>query len=82
MVVPALLAEGMPTIVEEEMEVVQVIRDLAVPHAFPVLLGWDTVEPTAPEGAEGVLVEQEARPYPWRTSSPSMLPMPLQARCT
>lgn len=79
---PALLAEGMPTIVEEEMEVVLVIRDLAVPLAFPVLLGWDTVAPTALEAVEGDLEEREARRFPWRTSSPSMLRMPPQDQCT
>ena len=82
MVVPALLAEGMPTIVGEEMEVVLAVRDPAVHPAFPVLLGWDTVAPTAPEAVEGVLEDREARRFPWRTSSPSMLPMLLQDRCT
>lgn len=81
-VVPALLAEGMPTIVEEEMEVLLAIRDLAVPLAFPVLLGWDTVALTALEAVEGVLEEQEARRFPWRTSSPSTLRMPPQDQCT
>lgn len=82
MVVPALLAEGMPTIVEEEMEAVLVIRDLVVPLAFPVLRGWDTVVPTALEAVEEVLEEQEARRFPWRTSSPSMLRMLPQDQCT
>lgn len=81
-VVPALLAEGMPTIVVEEMEVAPVIKDLAAPLAFPVLLGWDTVAPTALEAVEGVLVEQEARRFPWRTSSPSTLRTPPQDPCT
>lgn len=79
---PALLAEGMPTIVEEEMEVVLVIRDLAVPLAFPAPLGWDTVAPTALEAVEEVQEEQEARRFPWRTSSPSMLRTPPQDQCT
>lgn len=64
------MAEGMPTIVVEEMEEVRVIRDQAVPLASPVLLGWVTGEPTALEAVEGVLEEQEARRFPWRTSSP------------
>lgn len=81
-VVPALLAEGMPTIVEVEMEVVLAIRDLAVPLAFPVLLGWDTVAPTAPKAMEEVLEEEEAKPFPWKTSSPSMQRMPTQDQCT
>lgn len=81
-VVPALLAEGMPTIVEGEMGVVVVIRDLAVPLAFHALLGWGTVAPTALEAVEGVLEEQEARRFPWRTSNPSMLLMPPQDQCT
>lgn len=79
---PALLAEGMPTTVVEEMEVVPAIRYLAVLLAFPALLAWDTVALTALEAAEGVLEEQEARHSLWRTSSPSMLPMPLQDQCT
>lgn len=70
MVVPALLAEGMPTIVEEEMEVVQVIKDLAAPPACPVPLVWDTGVLTALEAVEGVLEEQEERRSLWRTFSP------------
>lgn len=81
-VVLALLAEGIPTTVGEEMEVVLVIRDLAVHLAFPVLLGWDTVAQTAQEAVEGVQEELEARHSPWRTSSPSMLLMPRQDQCT
>lgn len=82
MVVPVLLAEGMPTIVGEEMEGVAVIRDLAVPLAFPALLGWDTVALIALEVVEGALEEQEARLFPWRTFSLSMLHMPPQGQCT
>lgn len=81
-VVPALLAEEMPTIVEGEMEVVQVIRDLVVPLAFPVPLGWDTVVPTALEAVEEVLEEQGARHSPWRTSSLSMQHMQPRDQCT
>lgn len=82
MVAPALLAEGMPIIVEEEMEVVLVIRDPVVPLASPALHGWDTVVPTALEAVEGVLEEQEGKRFLWRTSSPSMLPTPPQGQCT
>lgn len=78
----ALLAEGIQTIAEEEMEVVLVIRDLAVPLGSPVLLGWGTGVPTALEAVGEVLEEQEARPFQWRTSSPSMLRMPPQDQCT
>lgn len=79
---PALLAEEMPTTVEEEMEVVRVIRDLAVPLVFPALLGWDTVAPTALVAVEEAQEEQEARRFLWRTSSRSTLLMPPQDQCT
>lgn len=66
---PALLAEGMPTIVEEEMEAVLVIRDLVDLLAFLVLLEWDTDVLIALVEVEEVLAELEAKLFPWRTSS-------------
>lgn len=82
MVVLAPLAEGIPTIVVEEMEVALVIRGLVVPLAFPALLAWGTVAPTALVAVEGVLEEQVARRFPWRISSPSTLHMPRRDQCT
>lgn len=80
MAVLDLLVGQMLTIVEEEMEVVQV-RHQAGPHAFPGLLVWDIDAQTAPEEVEEGLGEREARPSPWRTSSPSMLHMLPLAPC-
>lgn len=79
---PVLLAEGMPTMLEEEMEEVQAARDPAVHLAFPGLLGWATVAPIALAAVEEDLEEQEARRSPWKISSLSMLLMPLQDLCT
>lgn len=82
MVVPVLLAEGMPTIVGAEMEEVQAARDPVVHLASPGPLGWGTGAPTALVAVEVVLEEQEARRSPWKTSSRSMPPTPLQDLCT
>lgn len=72
----------MPTIVEEEMEVVLGIRALVDLLAFPALHEWVIDVPTAPEAAVGDPVEQGARLSPWRTYNPSMLHMPPQDPCT
>jgi len=82
MAVPALLAEGMPTTAVEEMEEVAITRDLAGRLAFRAPLGWATVAPTAPVVVGVALGVLEERPFPWRTSSPSMRRMPLQDQCT
>lgn len=82
MVAPVLLAEGMPIIVEEEMEEAQAARDPVVHLAFPALLGWGTVAPTALVAVGVDLEEQGARRSPWKISNRSMPPMPLQALCT
>lgn len=53
------------------------------PLDFHVLLAWVIGELTAPEGVlEAALEVAVGRPSPWRTSSPSMLLMPLPAPCT
>lgn len=83
MVAPAPLAGEMPKMGEEETEAAAVvIRDQAVPHASLDLPGWDIDAPTAQAVAEEALEEQEGKLSPWRTSSPSMLLMPPQDRCT
>lgn len=74
MVVLAQLVGQMLTILQEEMEVVQV-RHQAGPHAFHGLHVWDIDAQIALEEVEEGLGELEARPSPWRTSSPSMLHM-------
>lgn len=67
---------------EDEKEEVQAARGLAVHLAFPGLLGWATVAPIALAAVEEDLEEQEARHSPWKISSLSMPPMPLQDLCT
>lgn len=80
MVVLAPLVGQMLTIVEEEMEVLQV-KHQAGPHAFLGLHVWDIDAQTAPEEVEEDLGEREARPSPWRTFSLSMLHMLPLALC-
>ena len=67
---------------EDEMGEVQAARDPAVHLAFPGLLAWATVAPTALAAVEEGLEEQEERRSPWKISSLSMPPTPLQDLCT
>lgn len=67
---------------EDEKEEAQAARYPAVHLAFPGLLGWATVAPIALAAVEEDLEEQEARRSPWKISSLSMPPMPLQDLCT
>ena len=82
MAVPALLAGGMPTTVVGEMEEVALTRDLDVHLAFLAPHEWATVAPTVQVVVEAALEVLEERPFPWRTSNPSMRLMPLQDQCT